>query len=154
MFDSIQQKCNFPVTTLLACAANIWTWTQSDMFPLHHSDYLWRPAISVDEKQELSNMRPGEAWRVEAGPDDQPPSLSVCPVTGGNVWKRRQDSSGEPALSLLMTKLRTAGSAHECPWDKTAHHCPNSLLLLGFFKDFVMWITWYYTLINYNIKGL
>lgn len=45
---------------------------------------------------------------MEAGPDDQPPSLSVCPVTGGNVWKRRQDSSGEPVLSLLMTNLRTA----------------------------------------------
>lgn len=82
----------------------------SDALPFHHCNYLWWPAISVDEKQETR-----EAWRVEAGPDDQPPSLSVCPVTGGNVWKRSQDSSGEPALSLLMTKLRTAGSADECP---------------------------------------
>lgn len=57
--------------------------------PLHHSDYLWLNAISVDEKQEHSNMGHWEAWQVEAGPDDQPPSLSVCPVTGGNVWKKK-----------------------------------------------------------------
>lgn len=137
----------------LGRAANIWTWTQSDLFPFHHSDYLWKPAISVDKKQEHYNMRHGAVWRVEAGPDDQPSSLSVCPVTGENVWKRRQDSSGEPALSWLMTKLRTAGSAHECPWDKTAHHGPNSLLLLGFF-DGLPHVDYLILHITYNIKRL
>lgn len=87
----------------------------SDMFPSPRADYLWRPAISVDEQQEQSTVRYGEAWRVEAGPDDQPLSLSVCPVTGGNVWRIRQDSSGEPTLSLLMTNLRTVCSAHVGP---------------------------------------
>lgn len=62
MFDSVRHKCDLTVTTLPRCAVNIWTRTQWEAFPFHHIDYLWWPAISVDEKQEHFNIKYGEEW--------------------------------------------------------------------------------------------
>lgn len=70
-------KCTSPYHCWVSVCSNI----EYDMPSFHHFDYLWVPDISEHKNQVRCNMRNGKAWWVEAGADDQTPSLSGCPVT-------------------------------------------------------------------------